>query len=130
MKTAAWFLGVAAAVTAALFAFGCAVLPLRYGQQAAASVYWASGVAFLGSVVGVLPLLIGGRLSPKEDGPGAATRFLASMLARLLAVGVAAVAAVLLGGVEMEPFFLWLALSYLVLLVVDTWFALRVSRSL
>lgn len=118
------------AATAVLTAAGYALLPPRYGPEAIASVYWASGVAFLGSAVGVLPLLIGGPLSPKEDGPAAATRFLASMLARLLAVGVAAVVAVLLGGVEMEPFLLWLAVSYLGLLVVDTGFALKVSRSL
>ena len=52
------------------------------------------------------------------------------MLLRMGAVGVGALAVVLLAEVRVEPFLLWLAVSYLVFLIVDTAFALRVFRSL
>lgn len=85
----------------------------------------ACAIAFLGSLVGAIPLL-----KNTSPDPAGASRFLAAMLLRLGAVSLGALAVTLIGPVRLEPFLLWLAAGYLVLLVVDTAFALRAFRSL
>ena len=105
------------------------------------AMVWACAVVFAGSLVGAVPLaLVPGRVSgPGEPagaglgpaiGPAAVSRFLATMLVRMGAVGVGAVAVIFLGEVRVESFLLWLAVCYLAFLMVDTAFALRVFRSL
>lgn len=106
------------------------------------AIVWACAVVFVGSMVGMIPLVLGapapeGRtgagttpgLAPGV-GPAAVSRFLASMLVRMGSVAVGSVAVVLLGEVAVKPFLLWLAVSYLALLIVETAFALRVFRRL
>jgi hypothetical protein len=92
-------------------------------------MFWACGVVLLGSILGMVPLVsrVSGRASV---GPAGVSRFLAAMLLRLVAVGVGAGVVILFGEVEVEPFLLWLAVSYLVFLILDTAFALRVFRRL
>ncbi|MFQ5525761.1 MAG: hypothetical protein ACE5GX_05815 [Thermoanaerobaculia bacterium] len=130
MKRLLGFLAAAVAITALLTLTGRLVLPGRYGPEAVAAVYWSCAIVLFGSVVGVLPLVLGGPPSPREDGPAAATRFLASMLVRLGSVALGAAVAVVLGAVSLEPFLIWLGASYLLLLVVDTVFVFTASRSL
>ena len=93
------------------------------------AMIWACAVVFLGSLLGSLPLALEAT-GASASGPGGVSRFLAAMLLRMGAVGVGALAVVLLAEVRVEPFLLWLAVSYLVFLIVDTAFALRVFRSL
>ncbi len=151
MKRLAGFLAVAFALTASLTAAGYVLLPRFYGFAGAQAAIWASAVALFGSLAGVVPLLSGvspgsAHETPADDGqsgtssggvggvPGGplvgASRFLASMLLRLGAVGIGALAVGLFGVVHLEPFLLWLAVSYLALLVVDTALSLRIARSL
>lgn len=118
------------------------------------AMVWACAVVFAGSLVGAVPLVLGpgrgpGRvLEPGEPGepgepeapagggvgpaigPEAVSRFLGAMLVRMGAVGVGAGAVIFLGEVRVEFFLLWLAVSYLAFLIVDTAFALWAVRSL
>lgn len=140
MKTLPVFLAIACGVTLGVGALGYVLLPRNYGPEAVEAVIWACGVALLGSVVGAVPLFLGGPPGASTAAPGprsappspmaGVSRFMAAMLLRLGAVGIGALAVVALGAVSVEPFLLWLAASYLVLLVVDTAFALRTFQSL
>ncbi|MCP4200914.1 MAG: hypothetical protein GY769_03165 [bacterium] len=122
------FAAIAIAVTVVLLVAGT-LLTCDAAPGARESMIWACGVVFLGSILGAVPL-ISGAGAAASAGPAGVSRFLAAMLVRLGAVGIGAVAVVLLGEVEVAPFLLWLAVSYLVFLIVDTAFALRVFRRL
>ena len=89
----------------------------------------ACGVSFVGSAVGALPIATAGAggAGGGLEGP---RRLTASMVLRLLVVAVLAGAVLWLVGPERKPFLLWLAISYLVLLVADTGFAQAVLRRL
>jgi len=124
------FAAIGTAVTAGLLGVGILVTRDSAAGTREAMV-WACMVVFLGSLLGSLPLAWGASAggAAAAVGPEGVSRFLATMLLRMGAVGVGAVAVVFLGDVRVEPFLLWLAVSYLVFLVVDTAFALRVFRS-
>ena len=129
MRALVAFLALTLALAVALAAAGRILLPRWYGPESIEAAFWAAAVVFLGSLVGAVPLIRGG--SPDNwIGPAGASRFLAAMLLRLGAVGLGGAAVGLLGGVSLEPFLIWLGACYLVLLVVDTAFALRTFRSL
>ncbi len=129
------FAAIGTGVTAGLLGVGF-LLTRNSAAGTREAMVWACVVVFVGSLVGALPLVSGlsataglpGTVGP-ASGPAAVSRFLAAMLLRMGAVGVGAVAVVLLGEVRVEPFLLWLAVSYLAFLIVDTAFALRVFRS-
>lgn len=134
MSQALRFGAAATAVVALVLAIGLAL-----GRSAPAgsreAMLWACGVALVGTLAGLVPLLGGGAVGDGSKarpgaGPAAVSRFLASMLLRLAAVAVGSGAVLVLGNVSAKPFLLWLAVSYLALLVVETAFALRVFRSL
>lgn len=129
------FAALAAAVSAALLAAG--LLSTRGSTEGTReAILWACTVGWLGSLAGAIPLVLG--LTPRTDtaapraaaGPEAVSRMLAAMLLRLGVVGLGALAAIFLAGLVVKPFLLWLAASYLALLVVETGFALRSFRSL
>ncbi len=122
------FTAIAIAVTVVLLVAG-ALLTRDAAPGARESMVWACGVVLLASILGAVPL-VSGAGADVTAGPAGVSRFLAAMLLRLGAVGIGAVAVVLLGEVEVEPFLLWLAVAYLVFLIVDTAFALRVFRRL
>ena len=131
-KTLMGFVAISVAATLALLAVGRLLLPRSYGPEAVEAAFWAAGVALFGSLVGVIPLISGGSPEAKSGwaGPAGASRFLAAMLLRLVAVGLAGAAVGLLGQVPLEPFLIWLGACYLVLLIVDTAFALKTFQSL
>ena len=128
MSPALRFGAVATAATLALLAVG-AVLTRNADPSVREAMIWACGVVLVGSILGVVPLVVGAA-EGVAPGPAGVSRFLVAMLLRLGAVGAGAVVVVLFGEVDVESFLLWLAVSYLVLLIVDTAFALRVFRRL
>jgi hypothetical protein len=95
------------------------------GTPGVQAMFFAVGITVLGSVLGAVPVLFA-RLSGRLQLPVA----LASMLVRLVIVVVFATVTVLSLGLPMTPFLLWLAIAYLILLVVDTVYATRLSASL
>ncbi|MFQ5351194.1 MAG: hypothetical protein ACE5EG_12195 [Thermoanaerobaculia bacterium] len=111
--------------TGALLAVG--YLPTRSlaGEAALPAMLLACAVSFVGSAVGGLPIA-----TARESGLEGLKRFTASMVLRLLVVAVLAGAVIWFLDPERRPFLLWLAISYLVLLVADTGFAQAVFKRL
>jgi len=98
------------------------------------AMFWACGVVIVGSLLGAVPLILakgekGGGSAPAV-GPAAVSSFMAAMLLRMGAVAIGAAGVIFLVEVEAKPFLLWLAVGYLVFLVLETAFALRLFRSL
>ncbi len=77
-------------------------------------------VAALGSIIGAVPILL-------ADWQGSARPqvVMVSMFVRLVAVVLLAAFVALTLGLEPAPFLIWLALAYLLLLVVDTRYAMK-----
>jgi hypothetical protein len=118
------FVGIAAGTGVALAVLGYAATRRWGGEGAVAAMVVACAVSVAASAAGALPVVFGRGTSPAER----LNRTLGAMLARLV-VALAGGAAVALGGwVPARPLIIWLAISYLVLLVVDTAYALRVLR--
>lgn len=89
------------------------------GDGATSAMLVGAGLALLASMIGILPLL-------KVRGRPPAQKIAALMgsIALRLGVVVAAAAAVALAGVlALKPFLVWIALSHLVLVAVDSLFA-------
>lgn len=119
------FLLATAAVSLALAALGRLWVSRAAGPEAVAAMLAGIGVSAAASVLGALPLL--------GAGPGTAPDHRASMA--LAAIGLRLFVVLVLGGLAWasgrfapRPLLLWLAVSYLLLLVVDTYFALAVLR--
>lgn len=119
------FVGGIAALTLVLLAIG--YLPTRSlaGAGALPAMLLACAVSFIGSAVGALPVA-----TARASGLEGLKRFTASVVLRLLLVGALAGTILWLLEPERKPFLLWLAISYLVLLVADTGFVQAVFRRL
>ncbi len=119
------FLAALVGLTLVLLAAG--YLPTRSmaGDAALRAMLLACCVSFIGSAVGGLPIA-----TARAGGMEGLKRFTASMVLRLLVVAALAGVVIWLLGPERKPFLLWLAISYLILLVADTGFAQAVLRRL
>lgn len=92
---------------------------------------WRRALVAALTASGVASLLSGTFLAVRGGAAHRAySRFLLAMLARLFVVAALAAFCLLRLGVEERPFLIWLVASYLVLLVVDSVFAVRAARSL
>lgn len=124
MNRLARFVGLAlgAAVAVALIGY----LPTRRlgGEGASAAMLLGCAVSFSASVVGMLPLLLA---PPDLAAPDRTVRSLGSMVLRLGVLVMLGAAAALAGIVPLRPLILWIALSHLALLGVDTLYALRLA---
>lgn len=101
--------------------------PTRHlgGSSGIRAMWLACGLTVLASTVGALPVTLARRSPRKEQ---LVTVLMGSMALRLCLVVVLAVATVLAGSIERKPFLLWIALSYLALLPLDTWYALQFPK--
>lgn len=94
------------------------------GTQAVWAMFAGCVVSFLGSVAGGIPLALG-RLSPA---PARLNYLLGSLALRMLVVLGGVLLLVLASSVERLAFLVWVVLSYLIFLAVDSLVALRWSR--
>jgi hypothetical protein len=101
-------------------------LPTRRfaGEGAVAAMFGALAAVTLGSIIGGLPILLARRRGAAKPGV-----VMSSMLVRLVAVVLLAAALALGLDLPTGPFLVWLALSYLLLLVVDTRYAMAALAS-
>ena len=111
---------VAAALGLVVFLVGVGYFPTRNlgGAEAVVGMWVGCSVSLLGSVFGAIP--IARFRGPPRD---RLAMVMASSALRLLIVGALAVAAAWSGFFQKIPLLLWVAISYLILLVVDTSFA-------
>lgn len=119
------FLLAAAAVSLAVAALGWLSVARAGGRGATLAMLAGIGISAVASALGALPLL--------AAGPGTAPERRASLA--LAAIGLRLFLAVGLGGLvwasgrfAVRPLLLWLAVSYVALLAVDTFYALAVLR--
>lgn len=119
------FLALAAGVVVAVGAIG--VLPTRRlaGEEGLPALIAGCLVGLLSSALGGLPVVLIRDRTPV----GRMMAIMGSMGARLLAVAILGVAAVLSGRFAPVPLLLWIAISYAALLGVDAWYALRTQGS-
>ena len=103
-------------------AAGHAVALERVGEEAAAAWRFGCGVSLVASLVAGLLVAVSGKMKV----PGV-TMALGSMLLRLVILGLLGTSLVMLLSLEVRPFLLAIAASYLALLVLDTGYALFVS---
>ena len=99
---------------------------MRLGESGAVrAMIVACGISLIGSLVGAVPVV------RAASGPAArmSNAILLSMVVRFLVVILLALSAALSGLLERLPLLIWVAISYLILLVTDTLFAVRVSGS-
>ncbi len=115
------FLLLLTGVAAALIGIGWIVTPKIGGSEAAVvGMFWGCGLSWIASVVGGLPQIF---IRKPEDGPGILV--LGSTAIRM-GVTLAGVLIVALGTrISTPSFLLWVALSYVVFLVVDVLFVLQ-----
>ena len=118
------FLAWAAVVAVAVGAIGFWPTRRLAGDGGGPALVAGCLIGFLSSALGGLPIVLVRDKSP-------ASRVVASMGAmgaRLLAVAVLGAAAVLSGWFARAPLLLWIAASYVALLGVDAWYALRSAQ--
>lgn len=119
------FLAWVVAVTAALALVGWVPTRRLGGEDAIPAMLAGCAVGILASALGGVPIALAGGA---RGGPAARMQaLLLSMAIRLGAVVILAVAAVLSGWFPRAPLLLWVAISYVVQLVVDTRYALQAS---
>jgi len=117
------FLAWVVAVTAALALVGWVPTRRLGGEEAVPAMIAGCVVGILASALGGVPIAL-----VRGDAPAARMQaLLFSMVIRLGAVVILAVAAVLSGWFPRAPLLLWVAISYVVQLVVDTRYALQAS---
>ena len=119
------FLAVVIGLTAVLVAIGYVPTRRLGGAVFVDAMFWGCGVSLAASALGGLPLAMAA-----GGGTRGVTLVFASMVLRLLAAMGLGAAALLVFAPEKKPFLLWLAISYLAQLVVDTTYATRVFRRL
>jgi hypothetical protein len=119
------FVGVIAGLSLVLLAIGYVPTRSLAGAAALPAMLLACAISFIGSAVGALPIA-----TARAGGLEGLKRFTASVVLRLLLVAALAGAVLWFLDPERKPFLLWLAISYLVLLVADTGFAQAVFRRL
>jgi hypothetical protein len=116
-----WVMGAAVVIGALGY------LPTRsFAQEGAvAAMFGALGAVSLASIIGGVPILMA-----RWQGAARPQLVMVSMLVRLVAVVLLASILALSLDLAMAPFLIWLALTYLFLLVVDTRYAMTVLRDL
>lgn len=123
-RSYAWFVLVLLGIAAGLMAIGMPVTRRLGGGGAVVGMLWGCGLSVLASAAGALPQLVGGG-TPQQVG----TLHLSSLAIRMGVTLFGVLAIVLATAVPRQPFLLWVAISYLVLLIADVYFVLTRERS-
>jgi hypothetical protein len=115
---------LACAFAAIVLVAGLGLVPTRRlgGAEALASMLAGCGVGWAASALGGIPVALsrGRALNPAAR----LQAMLASMGLRFAAV-LALGAAAAFSGFSLKPLLLWIAISYMALLAVDTWYAVK-----
>ena len=120
------FVAVAALSAGVIVCLGYFPTVRLAGEAAAWSMFWGCGVSWVASCVGAIPTaraLSGGSSQP-------ALAILTSTGLRFVTVLLLVAPLVLSGWINRNVFAIWVAISYMLMLVVDTTFAIHTMRSL
>jgi hypothetical protein len=119
------FCGLSVAITVLLALLGWKPTENLAGESGVVAMLAGCGISLLASLLGALPVAFGSMTAAM-----ATTWTLASTAIRLAVAVLGAVGLLLSGWFLPLPLLLWVALSHLALLAVDTRFALRAARRL
>lgn len=122
-RSYAKFLLALLGLTSLLMVLGLTATRRLGGDEAVTAMLWGCGLSLLASAVGGLPQVLSGRSLQKAGtlGLGALALRMGIMLLGLLAI-------LLSTDISRRAFLLWVAISYLVLLIADVAFVLVRSR--
>jgi len=95
------------------------------GDTGLVAMFAGCGVSLLASWLGAVLIAA----TPSDDGRSSGQAVLGSMALRFFVVLAGALVLVFGTEIMRAPFLIWIGISYMVLLVVDTWFALRGGRA-
>ncbi len=112
---------LAACVTGLLVLMGWVPTRRLAGPEGPAAMLAGCGISLAASMVG-------GLLVARDKGEAPVVQVMAAMGVRLLMAVVLTLVLALVGGLQTVPLLLWVASSYLALLVVDTRFAVETVR--
>ena len=115
------FAALAVAVSAIMIAVGYFPTKRLGGADAVVAMLAGCAISLVASVVGALPI-VGASRAP---GGAVVQAVLLSTGVRLMVVLVLALSAALSGWLERTPLLIWVAISYLFMLIVDTVYAVR-----
>lgn len=118
------FFALSLSVTAALILLGYQPTVRLAGSAAVVGMLTGCGISLTASWIGAVPVAMAGRLF----GADVPLAVLASTALRFVVVLVLALTMILSGWVDRMVLLIWVVISYLALLVVDTSYALKVSR--
>ena len=122
-RSYAKFLLLLLGLTSLLMVLGLAATRRLGGAEAVTAMFWGCGLSLLASAVGGLPQVLGGRSLQKS---GALD--LGSLALRMGITLLGLLAILLSTDISRRAFLLWVAISYLVLLIADVAFFLVRSR--
>jgi hypothetical protein len=118
------FLALALVTTAGLVLVGWVPTARLGGREAVGAMLAGCGASLLASAIGGLPIALTSGISPGALAP----TVLAAMAVRMVVALAAAVVLALSGWFTRAPLLVWTAVSYVVLLTADTWYAVGVVR--
>lgn len=119
------FLVWAAVVAAVAAAVGWWPTRRLAGEGALPAMLVGCAVSLIASAVGAIPVALSRQAAAVPTPAARLQAMLASMGLRFGVVLALGVAASLLGGLARGPLLIWIAIGYLALLAVDTWYAVR-----
>lgn len=117
------FVGLAMVLTLALVAVGYFPTRSLSGPTGVVAMLWGCGVSALASALSGVPLAFHG-----AGGLDGTQLSLLAMLLRFLGVLLLLASVLVFVEVAIEPFLVWVVIGYLVLLLGDTIFAVRLLR--
>ncbi|MGB2986147.1 MAG: hypothetical protein WBE26_09720 [Phycisphaerae bacterium] len=119
------FLALAFGVSVGVVLLGYLPTVRLGGTEALPGMLMGCGISLLASMIGAIPVVAAWR-GPATKMPLA---ILMSTAVRFLVVLLLALSVALSGWFDRTPLLIWVALSYLLLLVADTLYAVRLSAS-
>jgi hypothetical protein len=115
------FLVWATVVTAAVALLGYLPTQRLGGEGAIPAMLAGCAVGLLAALAGGVPVALG-----RRAGPAAAHQtMMLAMAVRFVAALALGLAVALSGQFAVRPLLVWIAIAYVVLLVVDTWYAVK-----
>lgn len=121
LRFLAWVVG-----TAVLIAL-VGALPTRRlgGDEAIPAMIAGCAIGILASAAGGIPIALGRKTATAADPAEKLKVMMLAMALRLVVVVALGAAASLSGELERVPLLLWIAIGYVTLLAVDTWYAAK-----
>ena len=119
------FLALSLSTTVAVLILGYLPTIRLAGKDAVTEMVAGCCISFVASLIGMIPVW----LAHRNPSGNVAMAVLASTVVRLFVAMVLSLSIALSGLMKITPLLLWVAISYLVLLLTDTVYVVQLSKS-